>query len=91
LSHSIHSWSESPITVSHVDSLNQYASHFRVADLPLLEADTELVADELAVCIRELRRYLSVLVNDVETNWEAVARKQPSVKVRTLGGTVDFT
>ena len=60
--------------MSHVDSLYEDVAHFSITDLATLQTDAEMVANELAVCFGQSVRDVSVLISDVQTYWETVAR-----------------
>jgi hypothetical protein len=63
-----------PVAMSHVDSLYEDIAHFSVTDLATLQTDAQMVAYELAVCFGQPVRDVSVLISDVQTYWETVAR-----------------
>src|SRR5262249_47550330 len=55
--------------------------HLLVTDFALLQADAEVVLEQLAICAGQPGRDVGVLVDDVESNRKSVAWQQPRIEV----------
>src|SRR6266568_4882193 len=81
---------EKPVSVGHIDGLDEKPLHFAVVDLAALEANSQVEPNEFAIGLGKPGRYVGIFIRNVQACWETVAGQQSGIQVSASCGFLDL-